>query len=82
MFNTLHDKRRKYPKNNKDPFKVGILPGGTGNDFYKSMGGKNPKKKKNVVEDTLKLIEQLKNGSFNPIDVGRKNNDFYKKEKY
>ena len=51
-------------------FRVGILPGGTGNDFYKSMGGKNPKLKKNVVEDTLKLVNQLKNGTFNPIDVG------------
>jgi len=60
--------RKKKDSNKIKPYPIFVLPGGTGNDFYASIGGNLSNQNKNIK--LYNFIKKLKKGTPRQIDLG------------
>ena len=58
-FNVLVNGVCKHPKNTFNPI-LGVIPNGTGNDFYRSAG----------IAKNSNILQHIRNGSFEHFDIG------------
>lgn len=58
-FNVLINGVCKHPKNTFNPI-LGVIPNGTGNDFYRSAG----------IAKNSNILQHIQNGSFEHFDIG------------